>query len=125
MHRNINNISLMPVYEGHPNYPKPFNIRRELIFRNYDLSFNVTPVTMRKQAPWKMPDIHFCKELNAIKKKDISSIYFRNIFYEHFSKHDGHIPLYTYGSKCVEGVGLSVVHQDEYISRRLPKEASI
>ena len=125
MLRNINNISSMPIFETHPNYPKPFNIRREIIFRNYSFDFNVTPIVFRKQSPWKMPDIHFCKDLTTVKKKDTSSIYFRNIFYEHFSKHDGCIPLYTDGSKCEEGVGLSVVHPDKYISRRLPKDSSI
>ena len=58
MHRNINNISAMPTFEAHPNYPKPFNIRRELIFRKYSFDFNVTPLVFKKHPPWIMPDIH-------------------------------------------------------------------
>ena len=114
----------MPVFEQHPNYGNPFNVRLAILLRKYNLTFNISPSVVKK-APWQLANIEFCKDLTMMKKKDVTNSHFCSLFREHFSEHENCVPIFTDGSKCEEGVGLAVILPDTYISRRLPKEPII
>ena len=49
----------------------------------------------------------------------------RNRFDEHLNKHSQYIPVFTDGSKSVEGVGLAVIFPDSHEKRHLPSETRI
>ena len=123
--RNVYNTVSLPAFEAHPRYLKPFNIRLDALVTYFGVNSNVISVHYPKVAPWKIENIDYCKELISVKKNSVTDIQFRNLFYEHFSEHNGSFPIFTDGSKTNEGVGYAIAYANNSESRRIPTEASI
>ena len=116
---------MMSIFERYPQYPNPFDPKLEIFYKKNHLNYNVASSFHRKTSSWQITNIHFCKELVTIKKKDIASTHFYSLFQKHFHEHRRSVPIFTDGSKSKLGVGLAVVMRDFYVSCRLPNEVSI
>ena len=125
LHRNIYNTVSLPIFENHPRYLKPFNIRLDLISNHFGINYQVSPVYHQKVPPWKIKGLEYCKDLSCIKKSNITDVHFRSLFFEHFDEHKDCFSIYTDGSKTKEGVGYAIVYDNTFESRRISNEASI
>ena len=125
LYRNVYNTASLPVFETHPRYLKPFNIRLDSLLTQFRINSNVTPVHYSKLAPWKIDNLEYCKDLINVKKNQITDVHFRNLFYEHFNEHKNSFSIFTDGSKTDEGVGFAIAYEQNSECRRIPKEASV
>ena len=113
------------VFETHPRYLKPFNIRLDSLITYFGITSNVSLVRYPKLPPWKITSLEYCKDLISVKKNSITDVHYRSLFYEHFTEHSDCFSIFTDGSKTDEGVGFAITFENNSESRRIPKEASI
>jgi len=89
--------------------------------------FSVLPISVAGAMAWKMPHDTFCRELNYPRKTPLHSNILRNLFMEHqYHNHRNSTYIYTDGSKSDDGVGFSVlIDNNQPIRSKLPHVSSI
>ena len=104
--------------------PKPLEVRLANSAREVGLlPPAVAEVSPPKYPPWVRPSISICPVKYS--KRTCSDAQLKAGFLEHASDHKHTVSIYTDGSKSSEGVGCSVITEEEVIKKKLPPSASV
>lgn len=113
------------VYDARPSFPKPFGYRVQSLMAAWAVPpFTVCPHRIPRVGYWQFPSVEVCRPITD-QKSSLPCYAAQSLFLEHFSSHEGSVPVYTDGSKSDTGAGFSVVFPTFCRGVSLPRVASV